>query len=231
MPLTTVSIPKRFNGPPEFGNGGYGAGLVAAQLGRGVAVRLVRPLPLETDLTVSEGEGRWEVHAGDTLIATATPSEPHAEPPAPPSYDEARALAAQFEATPNSRFSRCFVCGVERPEGDGLRIFAGRSAPHAVAAPWLPTRALTGGARVPTELIWAALDCPGYFATFDDGRYALLGELSVRIDAPIESEAPYVITGWMIEQSGRKRRAGTALFDRDGACRALGVATWIEIPA
>jgi hypothetical protein len=50
--MSTVIVARRFCGPSASSNGGYFAGLVAAHASHTLAVRLLRPPPLETELTV-----------------------------------------------------------------------------------------------------------------------------------------------------------------------------------
>jgi len=47
-----LSIPRRFNGPLESGNGGYCSGIVAKFLKGAVEASLRRPVPLDTPLDV-----------------------------------------------------------------------------------------------------------------------------------------------------------------------------------
>ena len=44
----SVTIPARFNGPLDSGNGGYSAGALAALLDGAAEVSLRRPVPLDT---------------------------------------------------------------------------------------------------------------------------------------------------------------------------------------
>ena len=39
-----------------------------------------------------------------------------------------------------------------------------------------------------------------------------------------------MVTGWHLGAQGRKHSVGTALFDEAGGLRAVGRATWIEVP-
>ncbi len=53
-PCRRVRIERRFRGPPETGNGGYVAGLVAAALGgSNCTVTLKSPPPIDEDLTLT----------------------------------------------------------------------------------------------------------------------------------------------------------------------------------
>lgn len=234
--MSRLRIARRFNGPEGIANGGLAAGLVARQVDVPVAVRLSKPVPLETDLTVVQADvaDRWDVRDGDLVVASASKAaELTLAPPLVPSYEEAVNAAKTYPGLGSPRFSGCFVCGAGRPNADGLSIFSGRLAqPNMVAAPWTPATDLADAhGQVRSEVVWAALDCPGYFAAFADQRYALLGELSVRVDAPVIAGEPYVVLGWTIAHEGRKRRAGTALLDTEGRCLAVGQATWIEVAA
>ena len=207
--------------------------MIARQLGAPVTVRLARPLPLETPLAITESASGWEVRDAATLIATARPAQV-ARPTLPevPSHERAVACAREALALGSPRFEGCFVCGAARAEGDGLRIFSGALGPGQVAAPWTPSADLADArGHVASEFLWAALDCPGYFASFQDRSYALLGELAVHVMAKVAAGTSHVIVGWSLAQQGRKRVAGTALFDPTGSCLAYGLATWIQVDA
>jgi hypothetical protein len=231
MSATTIYVDARFNGPPHSGNGGYAAGLIAGAAGANVSVRLLQAVPLNRPLSVAERSSeRWEVRDGEHLIATAARTSTQTDVPLPPSYLEALEASKHYAGFSQHIFASCFVCGTARQRDDGLRIFPGFvPGTGVVAAPWMPGATLDDGTgKVRPEFIWAALDCPGYFASFNTGTLALLGELSVHIDRLVHLEEPCVVIGWRILLEGRKCRAGTALFDEDGERCALGVATWVE---
>ena len=228
---SSIYIDGRFNGPPAGGNGGYSAGLVAAATGANVAVRLLQLVPLNRHLSVAQRSGdRWEVRDGEQLIATAARTSLQTDVPPSPSYLEALEASKTYPGLTNQMFHGCFVCGAGRQRDDGLRIFPGFvPGTGVVAAPWLPGATLDDGTgKVRPEFIWAALDCPGYFASFNSGTPALLGELSVHIDRLVHVDEPCVVIGWRILVEGRKCHAGTALYDEDGERCAVGVATWVE---
>lgn len=229
---TTVRVAPRFNGPPDSGNGGYTAGLIAAAIGETVKVRLMRPIPLDCDLAVTGVNDSWEVRRGNDLVAVATTTVVEATVPQPVPYVEALGVSMHFAGFTTHAYPKCFVCGPAREHDDGLRIFAGRvPGTTAVAAPWIPGRTLDDGrGKVRPEFVWAALDCPGYFASANPA-VALLGELAVHVDRLVHVDEPCVVMGWAIETKGRKHRVGTALMDGDGECCALAVATWIEVNA
>lgn len=227
-----ITVDRRFNGPPASGHGGYFCGLVAAVARQPVNVRLHRAVPLDAPLTVAPGaEAVWEVRAGEQLIASATPAEVKLAPPRAPSYVEALAAARHYRGLKHHLTPTCFACGPERRQGDGLRIFAGPGpAESMVTAPWLPDVALADAdGRVRPEFVWAALDCPGYYAAVADDRPALLGELAVRIDRRVPADEPCVILAWPIASERRKHRVGSALYSEEGDPCAVGLATWIEL--
>jgi len=225
-----IAVARRFNGPPSSGNGGYTAGLIAGVIGEPIAVRLHQPVPLERELRIAEAGERWTVRDGEELIATATRTSVAVEVPRPPSFSAAVASSTRYVGFKDHGYPDCFVCGPNREPHDGLRVFPGAVANTSVlAAPWTPDATLDDGARrLRAEHMWAALDCPGFFATLSTTP-ALLGELAVRIDRVVRIDEPCVVIAWAIAQEGRKHRAGTALFGESGELCAVGVATWIEL--
>ena len=235
--LAELRIATRFRGPPGSGNGGYVAGLLATfSPFDAPEVRLLRPPPLETPLEVVAPDddpagASLQLRSGDELYATLAPGSIDFAPPPPPTPDEASAGGANFAGWQAHMAPGCFVCGPERPAGDGLRIFAGppdAARPDRVVASWTPEPALAGTrGRVRPEFVWAALDCPGYFAVAPAGRRLLLGRLAVRLLAPLDAGRRCAIVGWRLGGEGRRHLAGTALY-ADGECLAFGAATWVE---
>ena len=228
--LTALRIDSRFRGPPTSGNGGYVAGLLAEALGGSdCRVTLRSPPPLDRDLEVrTEGAARslWD---GDRLVASAEPASLDLEPPAAPTREAAEAASRRFTGFDAHIFPGCFVCGPERERADGLRLFPGAAGGSVVAAPWEPAADLCGPeGLIRPRFLWAALDCPGYFAVQAQAGPAVLGQLAVHVERAPRCGAPLIVAGWPIGSSGRKHRAGTALYaGRDLV--ALGDATWIGI--
>ncbi|MEO7240102.1 MAG: hypothetical protein ABIW16_01760, partial [Sphingomicrobium sp.] len=117
-----------------------------------------------------------------------------------------------------------------RAEGDGLRIFAGSVAPGGVAASWTPGADLADAAGVVgTEFLWAALDCPGYFAVEQAAGVALLGRMTAVIARNVRVGEPLIVTGWPISHDGRKHHVGTALLDPAGGLVASARSIWISL--
>ncbi len=231
---STLRIDRRFRGPPASGNGGYVCGLLARELGGSdCTVTLRQPPPLDEDLRVERAGGEVSLLDGDRLIATAVRTVLAHQVPPPPRHDAAVEAEGRFTGLDHHIFPGCFVCGPERSAGDGLRIFPG-PVPGAetgqVAAGWVPEPSLGDGAgQVRPEFVWAALDCPGYFAVQQQAGLALLGRLGVTIRRHPMVGEPVTVTGWAIDSSGRKHRAGSALHDSSGSLIAAGVATWITL--
>ena len=77
--------------------------------------------------------------------------------------------------------------------------------------------------------MWAALDCPGAYATGVPGRgTVVLGQLTARIDRVPEAGERCVVVGRSLGSDGRKHGAATALFAESGELLALARALWIE---
>jgi hypothetical protein len=227
----SLSIPSRFNGPLDSGNGGYCSGAVAAFAGGTAEVTLRRPVPLDTSLEVVSGDdGSVRVLDGDELVVEARPApELEVEVPAPVSRDEARMAVSRYRGAPEGVFSRCFVCGLARPDAFG--VFAGAvEGREVVASPWTPPSWTADAAgHVLPEFVWSVLDCPTYFALYQDGELpmSVLARLTARIDAPVLAGEEHVVIGWPIDADGRKHHAGSAVLSRDGEALAVARALLI----
>ena len=210
-------------GPPDIGQGGYVAGVLAGALGGSdVTVSLRAPAPLGRDLMVdTAGEGAT-LSDGDTLIAEASRALLSLDIPPPPTLAEAEAASARFDRAAHL-YPGCFVCGPGRAEGDGWRIFPGPIGDGRVAATW------TSAAPPSVRELWAALDCPGAYATGVPGRgVVVLGQLAARIDRVPGAGEECVVVGRGLGSDGRKHGALTALFSAEGELLALARAVWIE---
>jgi len=150
LPLATTNtliIPSRFNGPAGVGNGGYVCGRIAAYIDGPATVTLRRPPPLETPMEIErDSEGPVRVRHGRTMIGEAAPA-----PSGPleiavtvsPAQADAAAGSARYFTDP--LFPDCFVCGINRLAGDGLRIFPGPVTGLGLwAAPWTPDPSAAG---------------------------------------------------------------------------------------
>lgn len=240
MKPNVIRIDRRFQGPPESGNGGYVCGALAQFVGGGAVVRLRVPPPLEVDLEVRSTEGRAALLAGEVLVAEARAEKLELDLLRPPSFEQAEQAARSYRGFRSHWFPSCFVCGPDREPGEGLRIFPGQVAGRDfVAAPWIPDSSLAGvmedtrqAGRVAPEFIWAALDCPGAFAFAEPEQGAvLLGELHAELQGDVRVGERCVLVAWELAHEGRKHHTAVALFGDTGACRGAARTTWIEVAA
>lgn len=230
-------IGRQFRGPPNSGNGGYVCGVLAAQIG-GPATAMLRALPpLDTSLDLEVAGGAVTLTGAEgVMIGQAGPaSQALPQPPPSPGLDAARAAGTRSIAFEREVHPPCFTCSASREDGDGLRILPGQvegAEPGVVACTWTP-HANFGGpdGLVPTEIVWAALDCPGIFAWIEtQGRPGgLLGTMTGEVTAPVRVGEEYVVLAWPIEAEGRKKTSGVALYDRNGRVMARGYQVWITI--
>jgi hypothetical protein len=230
-PTEIFTISPRFCGPPKSGNGGYVAGTLASYSQVPVRVRLRKPPPLDVPLRVHRLEGnKLELRCEDELVGEATPHDFTLEVPPAPSYAEALNVSRRYVGFHHHPFPTCFVCGPKRARGDGLRIFPSTYGDsNLVIAPWLPDATLGDEAgKVYARFMWAALDCPGWFAATNEARTMLLGEIAATIDRRVHISESCVVAGWKLAAEGRKHRVATVLYDGDGEPCARAIATWIE---
>lgn len=229
--MSTLTIARRFRGPADSANGGYFAGRIAAEVAQTVTVRLLRPPPLDTPLELRAlPDGTLAITQGEESIGAARPAPLTLAAPSAPAYFEAVQASRHYAGFRHHRFPGCFVCGAERPRGDGLRIFAGPLPELAlVAAPWVPDPSLDqGDGKVRPEFMSAALDCPGFYAVSSDDRMMLLGELTAHVNRRVHIGERCTVVGWPLQSDGRKHGAGTAVFGEDGALCGSARALWIE---
>jgi hypothetical protein len=213
-----ILIDSRFRGPDDSGNGGYSCGVIAREHGGSeLEVTLRLPPPLEEWLRL-DADGRvWDDHA---LVAEVREGSVALAAPAPVTWEEAAAAQAPDLDSP---FPQCFVCGHARD--DGLHIHAGPvEGRDVVAAPWQVADDAVG-----PEFVWAALDCPGAYATGVIGRgVVVLGRLTARVDRVPRGGERCVAVGWSLGSDDRKHGAGTALFSASGELLGIARAVWIE---
>ncbi|HEY3888593.1 MAG TPA: hypothetical protein VGL73_08460 [Caulobacteraceae bacterium] len=230
-----IVVAQQFRGPPNSGNGGYVCGLMASALDGPVTAMLRAPMPLGTplDLIVEDGVARI-LGEGETVIgeARAGDSAVLSQPPPAPSLAAATAAASGFPGLDRPFHPVCFTCGDQLDEGFGLRVFVGQvedMEPGIVAGPWVPHRNFADAdGLAPVEVVWAALDCPGSVAwVVTEGGGGLLGTMTGEIlRRPVVGE-PTIVIAWPIDQSGRKRFSGTALYSADGELMARSHQIWI----
>ncbi|MFZ5719567.1 MAG: hypothetical protein ACOY5Y_08900 [Pseudomonadota bacterium] len=235
--MSKIVIGRQFCGPPNSGNGGYVCGVLAKEIDGPATAVLRAPIPLDAELDLQARDGAQVLLGeGEALIAQGGPaSQALPEPPPSPGLEAARAAAARHIGLTQTTHPICFTCGTAREEGDGLRVLPGQVAgaePGLVACNWTPHEAFADAeGRIGPEIVWAALDCPGFFAWVEkEGRHgALLGTMTGEILRPVTAGAEYVVLAWPIAREGRKEIAGTAIYDADGQLVARSHQVWITM--
>jgi hypothetical protein len=184
-------------------------------------------------MTVARAGEGLEMYLDGRLVGRAEPAAVEMEVP---SWSGELALGDDPVDAPGRPkefrpFSTCFVCGKDREHPDGLCIHSRQVVGEEtmVAAPWKLHAGLADeDGLIATEFLWAALDCPGYFACAP-GEAALLARLAVGVRAPLKAEGEATVIGWDRGRSGRKRRCGTAVFAPDGTLVAKAEGLWVVV--
>lgn len=215
----TVTVPARFCGPPDSGNGGYTSGLIAATTPwDAVTVTLRVPPPLDVAMTVKPGE-TVRVSHGDVLVAEAV--EAAADAFAEPVEPGDPALAGPYPGLTHHPFPTCFTCGPL--SATGLHLAPGRLPDGRTIASW----------RVPAEVdaptMWAALDCPGGWVNDLEDNPRLLGRLTGQVTRIPQVGENCLVMGRLDGVSGRKATVTTTLYGADRSVLARARAVWISI--
>jgi hypothetical protein len=221
---------RRFVGAvPGFANGGVIAGALAEHLrppSSAIAVRLDRPVPLEFELTLVAGPDEVRLEDDGTVLAVARPAD---ETPPLPSPVSALEASCTEPVVPLDRHPApgCFVCGPAH--GAGLDLQPGAVAGRGlVATIWTPPADLAGPeGLLPPPIVWAALDCPGWYGAAR-GRPALLGTIVVHQRRSPAAEQPVLVSGWRQHGTARKTVAGSAIHTPDGELVAVATSIWIH---
>jgi hypothetical protein len=159
---------------------------------------------------------------GKTLVAEAKPAVINLE--VPPCLDAASVEGAveRFNEFKKDDFHKCFACGSDRDEGEGLQLLTGPVVgSDVVATQWKPHESFTGSdGLIPRRILWSALDCPGGWSiVWDSGVIMLLGRFTAEVDGDLKAGTPCTIIGWPMGREGRKAFAGTAIYDDHGKVR------------
>ncbi len=248
-------VPQRFCGPRDSGNGGWTAGSMAALDASAqpddsrhhgwptIEVSLRQPPPLDTAMDVTEADGTLTATHGDGIVAVAHRVERALTEVERVDADVAAAASSSYPGHSFHPFPTCFACGTSRDEGDGLRIFPGKTGDgplgHRVAATWTPDPSLgadgsTDGpdaqdVRASVAATWAALDCVGGWAGDLTERLMVLGRMTARVDTlPVIGE-PHVVVGEGRGQDGRKTFSAATLYDAAGRVVATAEHIWIAV--
>lgn len=226
----TLTVPTRFRGPSDSGNGGWVSGSLAAHVDGDAEVTLHRPPPLETPLAVQAHADGVQLRAGVERVASARATSLTERAPSPVTVTEAKQVQGAYGG--ENFIGGCFSCGRDRTPGDGLCLYPGplTDRPETLAVHWSPDATLAGpDSTVPEPIVWAALDCPTGWTHIRTGAPALLGRMAARVPGAVHAGADYVVVATPIGAEGRKLYARSALYDDAGRLLAQARATWIRI--
>jgi hypothetical protein len=226
--MPTIEIDPRFNGFPDIALGGYVGGILARGHTR-AEVTLRRPIRFGRKYQMATQEdGAEALLSENEVLAFVREAEVSLEPPQPVGLEDSKLAASNYVGHQKHLVPQCFVCGPHRPEGDGLRIFPGPVAGrNVVAAPWTPSRSIADSTGVVgSEFVWSALDCPTIWALVYSGRpdsdeCAVTARLAVELISPVLAGRPQIVVGWKVNEVGRTRVAGGAIFSTEGRLLAM----------
>lgn len=231
--IQTVTVPARFCGPLDSGNGGYTCGLLAKELGGIVECTLRSPVPLEAPLNLERSPSGGVLRQGDKVIVEATSTTIDVASPAPIDLETATAaMKSSFALDPRHPFPTCFVCGPKRQAHDGLEIFPAAINKGLNAATWLPAAEFGDSQQfLRPEFLWAAMDCPtGFAAGFPVAGKLVTGRLAVEQLEPIKVGERCLLLSWPLGVEGRKHFSAACLYQNQKPC-AVARATWIRLEA
>jgi hypothetical protein len=229
----TVRFSSRFVGPrPEWANGGVIAGTLAAELAAPAAsVRIERPVPIDIELSLEVVDGTVELRVPRGERLAVARSEPALDVEEVPAFVGVDVAATTASAVPREHHpaAGCFACGPQHPSG--LDLQPGPVPDGSCLAALLTVRddLADRGGEVCPPVLWAAMDCPGWYAGCGGGM-ALLGSMSALQLAPVRAGDRVVVQSWTRGVDGRKVFVGAALYSDAGGLLAASRATWIMTP-
>ena len=189
-------------------------------------VTLRQPIPLDVDLILDDGR----LLLGDELLVEVRPGEFTRDIPAVVSLEQAQAGESRSLVRSSPEYGNCLVCGVDRPDGYGLRPGAVTGRADTVACVWRPgslTPLLDPADVIPAT--WAALDCPGVWTIDAPNDPMLLGRMTAQVLTPPNLNDDVIAVGQRYTREGRKMFTSTALFSVDGALLAHAEQIWIAV--
>ena len=230
----TLTIGPEFFGFEGIGHGGYTSGLLAEHLPGSLEVKILQPPPLDTPMQLSTEDGQLTLTHADLVIARARRKALSMGVPPAPSL----ALAGQSMAFNRDLVEHpsptCMTCGPQRDLGQGLRVFVGPSDDgELVAGSWVPHPNFADAeGNVRTPFVWAALDCPTYWAIragYGQQGRMVTGRLTVQTIAPVPTGSPCIVLGWPDQRKGgRLFVSGAAIVTPEGEPLAVAEAVWMS---
>ena len=232
MTSETFVIDPTYYGFPDVGHGGYVSGILAGEAMPVAEITLRATPPLGVPLEIARDGDRVTLTGDDGLIASVRAVSFDLELPEPPTPEEAEEASGRCIAHERPFCPTCMVCGPARAPGEGLRILPGPVDGRAlVAGPWTPDSFSLGeDNHVRVEFLWAALDCPGWYALTagEELRPMVTGRITGQVVRRPAADEKLVVIGWPIVARGRKMVSGTAVFSAShGAC-AFARSVWFD---
>lgn len=237
----TIRIGQWFQGPTDFGQGGWTAqrflARIAEHTDRPMTVSIAAAIPLDVELAVVSQGDRWELVAPDgSTIMAASEWQPVFADTVPVTIDAARAARHRFLDTVDEHpVPSCFSCG-QLPDSMGVHAGPLADDTDRFATDWtVPDWAVDPHGNVDTGTLWAAIDCCAawWVGWSRERRVALTVQYAVEEIHPLQPGATYALVGWGgdhdPEWDGRKRHAASAAFDATGRCVARSVSFWVSI--
>lgn len=224
MTKTTMRVDGRFCSVTPTGQGGYCAGFLNEIVGRRLRVWMKQPIPLDVDMVVNDDGHHVDVTHDGSVILSGESDTTVLDSPEPISIETAelgsrRSVPIGLEG--------CFSCG---PNGWGL--LPGTIGDSRFATTWTPPAWTAPDDVVLKRYVHTALDCtPGWLvATEPEVRLAVTGWVTAEDFASVLPEEVHGIVAWAEPVwNGRKRTAGSAIFNRAGELCARTESMWISV--
>ncbi len=237
--LGTFVVPTRAQGKTGIGQGGWTSARFEAIVGSPVTISLRSPIPLEVDLVVvSIDESVWQLGIEESgewrVIMEGRPAPRQFATTPPVSIESATQARSRFRGYESEHPAPlCFSCGIH-PESMCVHNGPLLDGTGRYATDWTPP-AWVGDANAVVEAptIWAVLDCSsGFYIGQDDDRPAgVTVQYEVEVLGDVHAERPHVVVAWNgvhpDHWDGRKRGAGSCIFDAAGTLLAQSSSFWV----
>lgn len=228
-------MPAWAQGRSGLGQGGYTAAQFERAIGEPVSIALRAPIPLDVELKVRATGSGWQLVDGDTVVMAATPERPTFGVTEAVDSIAARSASANFSGHDEHAAPECLSCGVGEKS---MQVWAGplHDGTNRYATEWLPPPWAGDADGIVHEwFVWMALDCTsGFFVAGGAAeREAVTVQFAAEVIEPIRVGACYVVVGfdgnWVGGWDGRKRGAGSCVFDDAGRLIAQADSFWVQV--
>lgn len=222
-------IDEPYNGPSPSGNGGWTSGLIAEAVSPNApcTVKLLAPPPLAQELSVCNADDGFVVvtASGDSIATAHVPDFGPDVPDLPAvSLTEARETSPRYKGHDGNPFPNCYVCGMNRHDETAMRLTPGPLTTDSdiTACVWTPP------AQPTIPHVWAALDCPGGWASDISQTPRVLGTMTAHAVRMPQAGEPCVLMGRCVERTERTAATVSTAWQGDtliGWSRAV----WVRV--